>query len=174
MSETPTTTTSQKSIAIHLQFVLQYASKCHCALRKGKYFSTPPICIAGRLPFASQYASHLYRNTFRNILVVMGGGVQTSMGNEVPWKTGMLIYLPQRLPVTSRPLISPQKEAVLSPCNFATAHLTACILNFHLPSTSRPMKQRTLSQRPIFVTATAFFITMRNKMITDRHKSFWN
>ena len=66
------------------------------------------------------------------------------MGNKVPWKTGMLVYLP----VTSRPLISLQKEAVLSPCNFATAHLTACILNFYLPWTSRPMKRRTLSQRP--------------------------
>ena len=54
------------------------------------------------------------------------GGVKKSMGNEVPWKTGMLIYLP----VTSRPLTFPQKEAVLSPCNFATTHLTACILNF--------------------------------------------
>ena len=66
------------------------------------------------------------------------------MGNKVPWKTGVLIYLP----VTSRPLISLQKEAVLSPCNFATTRLTACILNFYLPWTSRPMKRRTLSQRP--------------------------
>ena len=30
-SETPTTTTSQKSIAIHLQFVLQYASNLYCS-----------------------------------------------------------------------------------------------------------------------------------------------
>ena len=36
----------------------------------------------------------------------------------------------------------------LSPCNFATTHLTASILNFYLPLTSRPMKWRTLSQRP--------------------------
>ena len=72
------------------------------------------------------------------------GGVQKSMGNKVPWKIGVLIYLP----VTSRPLISLQKEPVLSPCNFATTHLTACILNFYLPWTSRPMKRRTLSQRP--------------------------
>ena len=72
-------------------------------------------------------------------------GVQNSMGNKVPWKTGMLIYLR----VTSRPLIFLQKEAVLSPCNFATGHLTACILDFCLPWTSRPMKRRTLSQRPI-------------------------
>ena len=72
------------------------------------------------------------------------GGVQKSMGNKVPWKTGMLIYLP----VTSRPLISLQKEAFLSPCIFATTRLAACILNFYLPWTSRPMKRRTLSQRP--------------------------
>ena len=57
------------------------------------------------------------------------GGVQKSMGNKVPWKTGVLVYLP----VTSRPLISLQKEAVLSPCNLVTTHLTACILNFYLP-----------------------------------------
>ena len=73
-----------------------------------------------------------------------GGGVQKSMGHKVPWKTGMLIYLP----VTERPLIVLQKEAVLPPCNFATAHLTTCILNCYLPLTSRPMKWRTLSQRP--------------------------
>ena len=73
------------------------------------------------------------------------GGVQKSMGNKVPWKIGVLMYLP----VTSRPLISLQKEAVLSPCNFVTTHLTACILNFYLPWTLRPMKRRTLSQRPI-------------------------
>ena len=35
------------------------------------------------------------------------GGVQKSMGNKVPWKTGMLMYLP----VTLRPLIALQKEA---------------------------------------------------------------
>ena len=65
------------------------------------------------------------------------GGVQKSMGNKVPWKTGVLNYFP----VTLRPLISLQKEAFLSPCNFATAHMTACILNFCLPWTSRPMKR---------------------------------
>ena len=51
-------------------------------------------------------------------------------------------------PVTSRPSIFAQKEAVSSPCNFATTHSTACILKFYLPPTSRPMKWRTLSQRP--------------------------
>ena len=71
MSETPTTTTSQKKyrntppicIAIRLRFVLQYF-RCPYALRKGKSVSTPPICIAVHLPFVSQYASHLYRNAF--------------------------------------------------------------------------------------------------------------
>ena len=44
------------------------------------------------------------------------GGVQTSMDHEVPWKTGrMMCHL-----VTSRPLIFLQKEAILSPCIFAT------------------------------------------------------
>ena len=64
---------------------------------------------------------------------------------KVAWETGMLIYLP----VTSRPLIYLQKEAVLSSCNFAHTHLTARIPNFHLPWTwtSRPTKRRILSQR---------------------------
>ena len=78
-------------------------------------------------------------------------GVQKSMGNKVPWKIGLLIYLP----VTSRPLISLQKEEVLSPCNFATTHLKACILNFYLPWTSRPMKRRTLFATPHNINAKA-------------------
>ena len=41
-----------------------------------------------------------------------------------------------------------KNEAVLWPSNFATILLTACILTCHLPLTSRPMKWRTLSQRP--------------------------
>ena len=46
----------------------------------------------------------------------------------IPWKIGMLIcHL-----VTSRPLIFLQKQAG-SPCNFATANLTAFILYFYLP-----------------------------------------
>ena len=49
------------------------------------------------------------------------GGVQKSMGHKVAWKTGMLVCHP----VTSRPLMFPQKEAVLSPCNFAITYLTA-------------------------------------------------
>ena len=58
------------------------------------------------------------------------------MGKKVPWKTGMLIYLP----VTSRPLMFLQKEAVLSPCNFPTSHSTACILNFYLPFATHEME----------------------------------
>ena len=35
------------------------------------------------------------------------GGVQKSMGNKVPWKTGVLIYLP----VTSRPTHFPAERS---------------------------------------------------------------
>ena len=69
MSETPTTTTSQKSIAIHLQFVLEYASNVYCsafALRKGEILS-------GLLPFVSPYASHFYHSTFGEDLGGSGG-----------------------------------------------------------------------------------------------------
>ena len=83
-------------------------------------------------------------NNFLKLIIRKRGGVQKSMGNQVPWKIGILVYLP----VTSRSIHFQQKEALLSPCNFATAHLTACILNLYRPLTSRPMKWRTLSQRP--------------------------
>ena len=46
------------------------------------------------------------------------------------------------------PVISLQKEAVLSPFNFGTTHLTAFILHFCLSFTSQPMKWRSLSQCP--------------------------
>ena len=63
MSETPATTTSQKTIAIHLQFVLQYASNLHCSA-----FGAPTLWWKGTLsalsPFVSQYASHL-KNAIR-------------------------------------------------------------------------------------------------------------
>ena len=61
-------------IAIRLPFVPQYFW-CPYALRKGNTVSTPPICIAVRLPFVLQYASHLYRNTFGKILVVVVTGM---------------------------------------------------------------------------------------------------
>ena len=71
MSETPTTTTSQKSIAIRLQFVLQYSSSLYCSTfgplrcEEREILSVllpfasqyvPPILIAIRLPFVSQYS----------------------------------------------------------------------------------------------------------------------
>ena len=60
--KTPTTTTSQQSIAIHFQFVLQYASNLYCST-----FGAPTLWGKGStsvlLPFVSQYASHLYCNT---------------------------------------------------------------------------------------------------------------
>ena len=90
-------------------------------------------------------------------------GVQKSMGNKVSW--------------TSRPLISLQKEAVLSPCNFATAHLTACILNCYLPLTSRPMKptsakttflETTLLQTPDMNFSKLFF-TLTSLRVASAH-----
>ena len=72
------------------------------------------------------------------------GGVQKSMGNKAPWKTGMLIYDP----VTLRPLIFLQKEAFLSPCNFANRPFGSLHSFFFLSLTSAPMKWRTPSQRP--------------------------
>ena len=62
MSETPTTTTCQKSIAIHLPFVLQCASNLYCST-----FGATELSGKGKtsvlLPFVSPYASHLYRHT---------------------------------------------------------------------------------------------------------------
>ena len=70
MSETPTTTTSQESIAIHtsnlncktppiciavLSVPLRSEEGKHCQYSSHLYRSTPPICIAIRLPFVSQY-----------------------------------------------------------------------------------------------------------------------
>ena len=101
-------------------------------LQRNKGFSRPTTPHFMAYPWASvllliwggfQNCFH-FRTIFRK-----RRGVQKSMGNKVPWKIGM----PTCLPVTSQPLISLQKEAVLSPCNFATTHLTACILNFYLP-----------------------------------------
>ena len=96
------------------------------------------FAILFELPWMqSQEVIHHFAGCPRNILTIFLAaglqkiiGVQNSMGNKVPWTTGMLIYLP----VTSRPLIFLQKEAIWSPCNFATTHLKACILNFDLPS----------------------------------------
>ena len=61
MSETPTTTT-QKSIEIHIQCVLQSASNLYCSA-----FGAPTLwrreILSGLLPFVSQCASHLYCST---------------------------------------------------------------------------------------------------------------
>ena len=68
------------------------------------------------------------------------------MSNEVPWKIWMLVYLA----ATLRPLIFLQKEEPLSPCNFATALLTACILYFcPLNFATHFMKWRTFRISPI-------------------------
>ena len=79
MSETPTTTTFQKSIAVHLQFVLQYASNLYCSA-----FGAIELSGKGntsvRRPFVSQHASHLYCNTFVKILVVVVTGMFPSSG----------------------------------------------------------------------------------------------
>ena len=83
------------------------------------------------------------------------------MGHKVSWKTGVLICHP----VTSRPLIFPQKEAVLSPCNFVTTHLTVSSLNFHLPLTSRPMKWGPFRNTPIWRPLKA--------SPPSQHKQFW-
>ena len=49
------------------------------------------------------------------------------MGHKVSWKIGLLIcYL-----VTSRLLNFLQKDANLSPCNFAATHLTASLLSIY-------------------------------------------
>ena len=82
-----------------------------------------------------------------------GSGNAEGPSHKVPWKIEMLICHP----VTSQPLISPQKEEVLSPCNFAT-HLTACILHSYLPLTSRPMKWGPFRNAPmVMVIRNQFF-----------------
>ena len=87
----------------------------------------------GLLKYASRFRTTDRQNYTKELgrepIIRKRGGVQKSMGHKVPWKIGMLICHP----VTSRPLIFPQKEAVLSACNFATTHLIACMLNFYLP-----------------------------------------
>ena len=74
------------------------------------------------------------------------------IGHKVPWEIGILICHP----VTSKAARFPAGRSSLSPCIFATAHLTACVLNLCLPLTSQPMKWRTPSQRPISVSFPGF------------------
>ena len=62
VSETPTPTTSQKSTAVHLQFVRQYAPHLYrrtFLASKLRRKGNPAV----RLPFVLQYASHLYGST---------------------------------------------------------------------------------------------------------------
>ena len=115
--------------------------------KRGVHFAKPPL----KTPFS----------WFLNIALTGSGSAE---GSRNPWvikfhgRIGMLIcHL-----VTSRPLVFLQKEAVLSPCNFATTHLTAFILKFYLPWTSRPMKWSTISQRPIGVIFCEFFRHLRS------------
>ena len=72
MSETPTTTTSQKIIAKHLQFVLQYASYLYRST-----FGAPPLrrrsILLVLLAFVSQYTSHLYCNAPPICIAVLSG-----------------------------------------------------------------------------------------------------
>ena len=63
MSETPTATTAQKSIAIHLSFVSQSASNCFIAVLLVPLGSQEKEILSILVPFVSQYASHLYCNT---------------------------------------------------------------------------------------------------------------
>ena len=73
MSETPTTTTSQK--------VWQYTSNLHI-----QYFS--PICIfSTSLPFVLQCATHSYRNTFVGAILVVG-----VTGRTVRMQAGALVF----------------------------------------------------------------------------------
>ena len=71
-SETPTTTASQKSIAIHIQFVLQHASNLYCnslaATELSEKGNTSVL-----LPFVSQCASHCIAVLWGNL----GGSLKT-------------------------------------------------------------------------------------------------
>ena len=93
-----------------------------------------------------QNTGNTHRGTYMQMLFRKRRGDQNSMGNKVPWEIGMMIYLP----VTSRRLISLQKEAVLlSPCNFATSHLTAFILDCFWARTHGYCKRGSGGQRKI-------------------------
>ena len=70
--------------------------------------SIPPICIAVRLPFVLQYASHLYRSTFGKILVVVvtgmfpivGGFYTPSLGSAEGGQPDLFRF-PRSLPICS-------------------------------------------------------------------------
>ena len=72
MSETPTTTTSQKSVAIRPQFILQYAPNLYCTAFGATEF--PGKGNSSVLPpFVLQYASHLYRSTSPSCIAILLG-----------------------------------------------------------------------------------------------------
>ena len=62
MRKWPTTTSPQESVAVHLQFVLPYASNLYCLAFGATEFSGKGNTWV-LLRFVSQYASHLYRST---------------------------------------------------------------------------------------------------------------
>ena len=111
---------------------------------------------------ASRWRVESLRTANRDSRLRKREGVEKSMGNKVPWKTGMPIYLP----VTSRPLISLQKEAVSSPCNFATAHLTA-LGDQRITSTSTERQKRCQNLAPAPVIISGNSLVFSRKIITS-------
>ena len=83
-------------------------------------------------------------------------GVQTSTGHKAPWKIGNF--------TTAHFL---QEEAVLSPCNFATTHLTAFILNSGVlsPLNFATHEMETLPRRPIEGTFIALKVTFISEAV---------
>ena len=98
--------------------VLPHKWGAYCRTNGRRTRSTPPICIAvlsWLLSFEEretlQYASHLYcRTNWRCTAVLFRQVVGVGVSETLP----------------------------INPCHFATAHLTACILSFDLPASSRP------------------------------------
>ena len=92
MSETPTTTTPRKSIAIHLQFVLP-CFWVPLRSEEREFLSVLLACvIAVHLPFVLQDASHLYRSTFGKLLVVVVTGMFPILhcGEKPRWECSYL------------------------------------------------------------------------------------
>ena len=80
-------------------------------LRKGQGIFTPTVFTTRICKHGHAERMLFFQNGYRQTLIVAikvrkCGVVQKSKGNKVPWKTGMLMYLP----VTSQPPISLQKQ----------------------------------------------------------------
>ena len=80
----------KKVLAVHLQFVPQYAPPiCNALpcwllnLGERESRSAPPICTAVHLLFVPQYASHLYRRYFWEIPVVGPSGKFLILGRTM-------------------------------------------------------------------------------------------